>query len=259
MSSRARTMALGIALAFASLIALMAWGHSSPIGSAPDDDFHMASMWCPPPISESGCKLYYNKGRLAGVYLPSLIAKPNCYAFRPKVTGACQEKLSLTDSVRTERVNQGSYPGPYYHFGHLFVTDDPVATVLRIRDFNAALAVVLIGAAVLVTRRALRPALAWAVGCSIVPMAMSIVPSINPSSWAFSGLTAFWMACFAMARASTLRHRLTAGAVAGVGAVVALVARNDSALYVFLGLAATAALYFPVSYTHLTLPTSDLV
>lgn len=249
MRPRTRSALLGGVLAVAAFVALLAWGHSSPIGSAPDDDFHMTSIYCPPPIATSGCQTYADAdGQLEGVYVPELVADPNCYAFHPRVTGACQERLSPTQTVRTDRVDKGNYPGPYYRFAHLFVTGDAVGWVLALRDFNAALAVLLIGAAVLVTGPLLRPGLAWAVGCSIVPMAMSIVPSINPSSWAFTGLTAFWMAAFAMARAATPKHRLVAGGIALAGAVVALVARNDSALYVVLGLAATAVLYLPLPF-----------
>lgn len=247
MTPRTRALVLGGALALASLIALLVWGNSSPVGSAPDDDFHMTSIYCPPPLATSGCQTYYDtEDEMLGVYAPELVADPNCYAFHPRVTGACQERLSSTELVRTTRVDQGNYPGPYYRFAHLFVTDNVASWVLALRDFNAALAVVLIGAAVLLTAPLLRPGLAWALACSVVPMGMSIIPSINPSSWAFSGLTAFWISTFAMARARTVRHRLLAGGVAMAGATVALVARNDSALYVVLGLAATAVLYVPL-------------
>nr|NLI51427.1 DUF2142 domain-containing protein [Propionibacterium sp.] len=246
MSARARTALVSLALALASFLALLAWGLSSPVGSAPDDDFHLASMWCPPPIEQSGCELFYEQGRVAGVYVPELVGRPNCFAFRPRVTGACQESLSTTALVTTVRVDQGEYPGPYYRFAHLFVGDNIHASVLGLRAFNAALAVVLIGAAALLTQWRLRSGLAWAIGAAIVPMAMFLVPSVNPSSWAFSGLTAFWISCFALARSTTTRHRLAAAAVAITGAVVALVARNDSFLYVVLALAATTVLYAPI-------------
>lgn len=248
MSTPARTALLALALALASFFALLAWGLSSPVGSAPDDDFHLASIWCPPPIEGSGCQLFYEKGEVAGVYLPELVGRPNCYAFRPRVTAACQESLSTTALVTTVRVDQGEYPGPYYRFAHLFVGRDIPASVLGLRAFNSGLAVVLIGAAVLLTQWRLRSGLAWAIGASIVPMAMFLVPSVNPSSWAFTGLTAFWISCFALARATTTPHRIAAAAVALTGAVVALVARNDSFLYVILALAATAVLYAPLPW-----------
>lgn len=236
-----------LVVAVAAFAALASWAASSPVGSAPDDDFHLASMWCPPPIESSGCRLYhdYYSGDVIGVYAPQLVATPNCFAFQPKITAACQNALSTTHTVATVRVDQGDYPGPYYRFAHLFVGPDIARSVLTLRMFNSALAVLLIGAAIVLTQPRLRPGLAWALSVSVVPMAMFITSSMNPSSWAFSGLTAFWISCFAMARSTATWHRVACAAVALTGAIVALVARNDSVLYVVLGLAATAVLYGP--------------
>ncbi len=245
MKARARTASLAAVVALAAFVALLSWGLASPVGSAPDDDFHLASIWCPPPIEGSGCRLYYEKGEVVGVYVPELVARPNCFAFYPRINASCQDRLSTTRLVSTVRVDQGEYPGPYYRFAHLFVGPDIAASVLALRAFNAALAVVLIGAAALLTQWRLRSGIAWAIATSIVPMAMFLVPSTNPSSWAFSGLTAFWISCFALARSTSGRHRVAAAAVALAGATVALVARNDSFLYVILALAATTVLYAP--------------
>lgn len=41
----------------AALLAGLAWAASSPPGSSPDEDFHLASIWCPPPVESSGCEL----------------------------------------------------------------------------------------------------------------------------------------------------------------------------------------------------------
>jgi len=41
--SRFRLLYIAPALA---LIALMAWALASPMGSSPDDDFHLTSIWC---------------------------------------------------------------------------------------------------------------------------------------------------------------------------------------------------------------------
>ena len=243
MTRAARGAALRALVVVAALLTGLAWAVSSPIGSAPDDDFHLASIWCPPPIEESGCPLYREYGRLAGVYAPELVADPACFAFEPELTARCQDDLSSTRLEPTKRVDQGDYPGPYYQFAHLFAGPDVGASVLAIRAFNTLLAVGLIGGAVLLVPTRIRPALAFALAASIVPMALSIVPSTNPSSWAFTGLTTFWICCLAMALTGDERVRVGAAALGLVGAVVAEVARNDSVLYVVLGLAVTVVLY----------------
>ena len=37
---------LGIAAPVALFVALGSWVLASPVGSSPDDDYHMASIWC---------------------------------------------------------------------------------------------------------------------------------------------------------------------------------------------------------------------
>ena len=41
----------------AAAVAGLAWAISSPIGSSPDEDYHLASIWCPPPVESSGCRV----------------------------------------------------------------------------------------------------------------------------------------------------------------------------------------------------------
>ena len=46
-SPRPRVRAVAAVLApLAILLALLSWGLSSPPGSSPDDDYHLASIWC---------------------------------------------------------------------------------------------------------------------------------------------------------------------------------------------------------------------
>ena len=46
---------LGVIALLASVFALgVAWAVSSPVGASPDDDYHLGSIWCTPPLSESG-------------------------------------------------------------------------------------------------------------------------------------------------------------------------------------------------------------
>lgn len=243
MRASARLLVVALCVVVATLFAGVAWSVSSPIGSSPDEDFHMASMWCPPPLETSGCPAVTENGRIVGVYLPEYIAQPNCFAFHPRRTGECQEALSRTKLVVTKRVDNGNYPGPYYRFAHLFVGGDPDASVLGLRLFNLAACVSLIGSAITLCPRRLRPAIGWALAASVVPMGMFLVPSINPSSWAFTGITTFWIAGIAMARAVNRWVFGWSTLLAASGAVMAAVARNDSIIALLLAVAAGTVLF----------------
>ena len=244
MDGRVRSRLVAALIAVCALVACLAWGMSSAPGSSPDEDFHMTSMWCPPPITASGCRVYYDdKGVPTAVYAPEKIAHSNCFAFRPSVSGACADDLSRSILVKTDRVDLGNYPGPYFRFAHAFAGDDVQASVGLLRLFNTLLAAVLIGSALVVVPLTLKPAVITALCCSLIPMVMFLVPSINPSSWAFSGLTAFWISCITLARGYGVRRRVAATVVALAGAVEACLARNDSIIFVLLGLAVTTVFY----------------
>ena len=51
---RRRFPVLILAPVFA-LIALIAWSLASPIGASPDDDFHLASIWCADAADTAAC------------------------------------------------------------------------------------------------------------------------------------------------------------------------------------------------------------
>lgn len=243
MRASTRSLVVALCVVVATLFAGVAWSVSSPVGSSPDEDFHMASMWCPPPLETSGCPVVTEDGRTVGVYLPEYIARPNCFAFHPRRTGACQDALSRTMLVVTKRVDNGNYPGPYYRFAHFFVTGDPETSVVGLRLFNLAACVGMVGAAITLCPRRLRPAIGWALVASIVPMGMFLVPSINPSSWAFTGITTFWIAGIAMARAVNRRVFGLSTLLAASGAVMAAMARNDSIISLLLAVAAGIVLF----------------
>lgn len=244
MDTRVRSRLVAVVIAVCSLLACLAWGLSSAAGSSPDEDFHITSMYCPPPITSSGCRVYYNAdGVASGVYAPEKIARANCYAFHPNISGACQDALSRDILVKTDRVDVGNYPGPYFRFAHLFAGPDVQASVGALRLFNTLLATLLIGCAVAVAPAAIRPAVIVGLLVSAVPLIMFLVPSMNPSSWAFAGLTAFWISCLSLADSPRGGTRFAATALALAGVTVACLARNDSIIFVLLALGVSGALY----------------
>lgn len=82
------------------LIAGWVWALSSAVGSAPDDDYHMASIWCPTPLESSGCLVEYNDLGQPVVKVPTLIALAVCYQFDPDASGECQLDFEVGKSKR---------------------------------------------------------------------------------------------------------------------------------------------------------------
>ncbi|WP_425280775.1 DUF2142 domain-containing protein [Leucobacter coleopterorum] len=93
------------------VLAFGAWALASPVGASPDEDFHLASIWCGSGEREGLC----GPGSTADSRMvPDNIERAICYAHEPDVSAACQGKnfldgeFGLTDS---DRVNgDGLYP-----------------------------------------------------------------------------------------------------------------------------------------------------
>ena len=69
-----RTFIAAFVLVAAAIVASLAWVIASPVGSSPDEDFHVGSMWCPPPVDETGCQISTKDGEKA-VMVPQSLAK----------------------------------------------------------------------------------------------------------------------------------------------------------------------------------------
>ncbi|MCL2595294.1 MAG: DUF2142 domain-containing protein, partial [Promicromonosporaceae bacterium] len=143
--SRPRLVAAAIAavMTLGALLALTGWATSSPPGSSPDEDWHLASIWCPTPL-ENSCVTRVNDDGTTSVELPKqLLYAAVCHAFHPEYSGACFDDLPPGLSW-TNRLNNGAYPGGFYQVMHAFVGDDLLASVMVMRLANAGLAVALL-------------------------------------------------------------------------------------------------------------------
>ena len=240
---QSRLIATVIILIVAVITASLAWVVSAPVGSSPDEDFHVGAMWCPPPIEDSGCQITLKDGKKA-VVVPQTLAKENvtCYAFEHNNSARCTFAASDDLTAPTLRWDDGNYPWGYYQFAHLFVQHSTNRAVLSLRIFNALLAITLLGAIIALADSGLRRAISVALVVAWLPMGFCFVAGINPSSWALTGTFAFAAGLFAATRTVGSR-RIGLIVCAVVGAILACTSRGDSAFYIFV---VTVALAFAV-------------
>ena len=231
LSWSARVLAFSLAL----LVVFVGWAISTPVGSAPDDDYHLASTWCAPGERAGVCELdpVDPRSRL----LPEDVFQAHaCYAFRGEKDASCSDRLTSSRMVSTTRVNQtsGLYPGGFYEVMGVFVGSDAERSVLVMRLFNAGVAILLLIGALLLAPRGIARSLAVATMIVYVPMGLFIVPSTNPSSWAITGIASVWVFGLSLMSIDTWRRKrtwlLAGGAI--VGALMAMSARVDAAVYV---------------------------
>ncbi len=219
------------------IVSGLMWAYASPLGASPDEDFHATTIWCPMPIETSGCELVRDaSGTVVGAMVPATVAMSSgCYAFHPEESGAaCLSTLRDDQLVPTDRLNTGLYPGPYYQVMHLFVSRDVTASILFMRAFNVVLAGLVLGGLIAIASSATKRALAIAWVASLVPLGIYVTASINPSSWAFVGVTGTWMALHTLLQTRSRRTAVGAAALGTISTAMAATSRTDAGAFVLL-------------------------
>ena len=210
------------------------WALTSPIGSSPDDDYHLSSIWCSAEDSTGSCVLV---GDESAAIAMNIVQAHACYAFKPEVNAGCTLTVSEDESlVATRRVNQieGLYPSSYYGVMSLLVSEDVERSVLLMRLLNAGIASLLLALLLRIVPRGLAFATSAALVVSFMPMGLFLLPSTNPSSWVSSGILLFWGFAVALLHQRSWRSPRTWLMAGGAAAAVAMAvsARVDAAAYV---------------------------
>jgi hypothetical protein len=219
-----------------AFVALVAWAFSSPIGSSPDDDFHLASIWCANSANTSACR---PGPTTAERLVPPEIKHASCYAHQPDVTAACAARYlhsSSKPTVLTSRGNfLGEYPPVYYATMSLFVGPNIEVSVVVMRIVNVLIFIGMTAGLYLLLPRFRRPTLLWAWTLTILPLGLFLLSSNNPSSWAIIGIGSAWLALLGYFE-TTGRRRIGLAALFVLAGIMAAGARSDSALYLVISI-----------------------
>ena len=241
----------GALLALLALLLMMltfgAWALSSPVGSSPDEDFHLASIWCGSGEREGLCA---PGSRAETRMVPDTIERAICYAHEPDESASCQGgsfqdgRFGLRES---DRVNgDGLYPSGYYFWSSLLAGDNLVLSTLALRFCQALLFSVLAVGLWLLLPRSGRLAYAGAIAATFVPFGVFLIPSINPSGWAISSAAMLLPALVGFLTSEGWRS-WALGGYAVLAALLGLGARGDSAAYTAVAALAALVLAFEAS------------
>lgn len=226
------------------LAALAAWAFASPIGASPDDDYHLASIWCANPARADLCTLDAEHGENWRVVLPGITTAP-CYVADVTASAGCQEWWSdPAPAVAADHGNWiGAYPPLYYAAMNVFATTDIQTSALVMRVVNIVLFVGFTTVLAWLLPLTLRvPLIAgWAI--TMVPLGGYLIASNNPGAWALIGVGGSWLAALGWFR-SCGRRSWALGVLTVLGVIMAAGARTDAAVYSILGLGIAAFLSF---------------
>lgn len=223
-----------------------AWAVTSPVASAPDDDYHLASIWCAQGDKDQACAdtgLDPRKFVIAAGAVNSAF----CFATKPDVTGDCTfSEVNSTEMILTDRVNniQQLYPGGYYSVMSVFVGTDIEKSIYLMRLFSVFMVSALMAVLIRVVPNGIRQATLIAIAVTFIPLGMFLVASTNPSGWAISGTLFFFAFGLALLYRRSWRQPgtwLTAMALC-VSALMAMSSRVDSAAFLSMTAVAVFAL-----------------
>ncbi|MBX3099090.1 MAG: DUF2142 domain-containing protein [Salinibacterium sp.] len=226
-----------------AVLALGAWALASPLGASPDDDFHLASIWCAQSSPESTCAVDPETGQRS---VPVALIRAPCFAHQPNETAACQTPFFADPAVRafTDRGNFfNNYPPVYYATMGIFASDNYLVSALVMRLINVLLFVGITTVLFLLLPLRRRATLLWAWIITLVPLGLFLVASNNPSSWAITGVGSAWLALLGYFE-TTGRRRVGLGVAFVVAALMAAGARGDAAIYIVLSIGIVAVLTF---------------
>lgn len=229
------------------LLGFVAWAVSSPIGSSPDDNYHLGSIWCPWPVQSSGCTYVAEGDQVLTVTVPESVARSAaCFSYYPERSAACSEEFEDSVFVETARFDRGTYPPGYYRFHRLLVGEDVFRSIVSMRVANIVLGLGGLFLVAVFSDKRLRQALFVAATAAWVPMGVYYVSSNNPSSWAITGCTIYAAAMFSAAHSDGRRRRIQLVLMV-FGALLASTSRADSSFYLLI---ITLALWLLVPITR---------
>jgi hypothetical protein len=220
--------ALYILIGLSAWLLGVCWALSSPVGSSPDDDFHLTSIYCATgdPVL---CRDVDGAGSGTAVEVPAAVVSSVCFAFRSEESGACTDDFTDVPKTRTERFNAaGDYPPTFYAAMSVFAGSDVARSVLVMRIVAMTVALGVLGLAAATSPR-MRDSqlLAWSLVS--IPLGMFLFTSTNPSGWGVAGVAATWPAAYTILERAKRGERFWAPAAAGVLAAVLATSRGDTA------------------------------
>ena len=130
-------------MALLLFMTLAAWSMGSAVGSSPDEDYVLTSIWCGTEGNPPHCRK--DPDRYWGMILPIMAAEPQlCYVRTGQDISAKCQKGIYNQEISTELLNRGLNPKRYFDVQRSFVGADVEASVVKMRLLNSFLAAVLI-------------------------------------------------------------------------------------------------------------------
>ncbi len=232
-----------------AILTLSGWALSSPIGSSPDDDYHLPSIWCGQGFRDGLCEENRNPDLVDVPY--TTFSNSVCFQFDENKSGVCNYDETLTPFSRAN-LKDNLYPPVYYWTMSWFATEDVAASTITMRIVNSILAV--LGLAVVITTlpHHLRRIPLVGILISALPLGIFLIASTNPSGWAYFGTIMVFSTYLAFLSSKTTRDKLVLGTITGASLLIAAGSRPDAAVYAVIAIGVATLLQLSKKILSLT-------
>jgi len=229
-----------------AFVALMAWAMASPIGSPPDGDYHMASIWCAQGDRLGMCKITKEKNspRLE-LRTPRTFSRYQnpyghfCYVGNSGASAGCTnvvDEISVSELIASGRIVT-SNPGanPFYRINSYLASRNIEKSSIQIRVASIAF---FLGVSVLILAafKRYRVKTAFALLIGLGPWGSFLIASIHPSAWTITLLPLFLVTLFVVANENSTRLRIVGALLALIIWFVARDVRSDARILMAIAL-----------------------
>jgi hypothetical protein len=176
--------------ALALFLTLVCYSISSPIGSGPDTDYHLANIWCGWGETQGLCE---NQGRVNGVpsaEVPFMFQM--CDERTIESFPACEFETEHPQS-QFLRTQSGPDQNLYYKIMRVFASENPISGVIQIRILNSLITSLILFLILTLTTRRLRFAGLAAFTFTAIPNVLQYATSVNPRGWSILSVSTSWI------------------------------------------------------------------
>jgi len=203
-----------------ALFSLLTWALASPSASAPDDDLHIANIYCLHDSTTCRADDWLwpwgstwwaadPSDRIGPEYQGARKAYPDLWQYEQPRALPCyvtngdswyNPDASLPADCLTQEPSTntpaslddlGYYPSLYYRFASLFTGDTIRESVVHWRVLNVLMGVAIFATSLLLSAPTYRRTLSVATLVAYMPLGLFLIASTNPSAWLLIGTTAF--------------------------------------------------------------------
>jgi hypothetical protein len=179
--------ALAFLFFFLSMISL--FSISTPVFAGPDDDYHLASIWCAEGQKSEMCTEftedeYTTYGKIPGD-LSGLLA---CKSRDISVSINCRDYADTGVATLT-RINDGFYPNVFYRFFNTFVSQDALNSIVMMRLINSCVLFLLVCFAIFLLPIRSSIKIMQFFFLLMVPFPLFLMGTNNPQTWSVTLIT----------------------------------------------------------------------